>query len=34
MLAHALDRSRADKLALIEAMNPDWRDLWADIAHP
>jgi putative endonuclease len=26
--------SRSDKLALIEAMNPDWRDLWPDIAHP
>lgn len=26
--------SRADKLRLIEAMNPDWRDLYADIAHP
>ena len=24
--------SRADKLALIEAMNPDWRDLFDDIA--
>jgi len=23
--------SRAWKLALIEAGNPDWRDLWADI---
>jgi predicted GIY-YIG superfamily endonuclease len=23
--------SRADKLALIEAMNPDWRDLWEDL---
>ena len=26
--------SRAKKLALIEAMNPDWRDLWDDIAQP
>ena len=26
--------SRASKLALIEAMNPDGRDLWDDIAHP
>src|SRR4051812_47734739 len=26
--------SRAKKLLLIEAMNPDWRDLWDDIAHP
>ncbi len=26
--------SRARKLALIEAMNPDWTDLWDDIAHP
>ena len=26
--------SRAKKLALIEAMNPDWRDLWDDIAAP
>ena len=25
--------SRAKKLALIEDMNPDWRDLYADIAH-
>ena len=25
--------SRADKLKLIEAMNPDWRDLFEDIAH-
>jgi putative endonuclease len=25
---------RAKKLALIEAMNRDWRDLWDDIAHP
>ncbi len=24
--------SRARKLALIEAMNPDWRDLYEDIA--
>jgi putative endonuclease len=23
--------SRADKLALIQTMNPKWRDLWADI---
>jgi putative endonuclease len=26
--------SRADKLRLIEASNPGWRDLWDDIAHP
>jgi putative endonuclease len=26
--------SRARKLRLIEAVNPEWRDLWADIAHP
>jgi len=26
--------TRARKLALIEAMNPEWRDLWDDIAHP
>ena len=25
--------SRAKKLALIEAVNPDWRDLYEDIAH-
>ncbi len=25
--------SRAKKLALIEAMNPDWLDLFAQIAH-
>jgi putative endonuclease len=25
--------SRAKKLALIEAMNPEWCDLYADIAH-
>ena len=25
--------SRADKMNLIEAMNPDWRDLFDDIAH-
>jgi putative endonuclease len=25
--------SRKGKLALIEAMNPDWRDLFPDIAH-
>jgi putative endonuclease len=25
--------SRAKKLALIEAMNPEWRDLWSDIAQ-
>jgi putative endonuclease len=24
---------RADKLKLIEAMNPEWRDLFEDIAH-
>ena len=26
--------SRAKKIALIDAMNPEWRDLWQDIAHP
>ena len=26
--------SRAKKIALIEAANPEWRDLWGDIAHP
>jgi putative endonuclease len=26
--------SRAKKLLLIESCNPDWRDLWDDIAHP
>ena len=26
--------SRAKKLALIEALNPDWRDLFDDIAAP
>ena len=26
--------SRAKKLALIEAMNPEWNDLWDEIAHP
>ena len=25
--------SREKKLALIEAVNPDWRDLYEDIAH-
>ncbi len=25
--------SRAKKLVLVEAMNPDWRDLYPDIAH-
>ena len=25
--------SRADKLRLIETMNPDWHDLYRDIAH-
>jgi predicted GIY-YIG superfamily endonuclease len=25
--------SRARKIALIEDMNPEWRDLWEDIAH-
>jgi len=25
--------SRAKKLALIEALNPQWRDLFGDIAH-
>ena len=26
--------SRAKKLWLIESFNPDWRDLWDDIARP
>ena len=26
--------SRAKKLRLIEALNPDWNDLWPEIAHP
>jgi predicted GIY-YIG superfamily endonuclease len=26
--------SRPKKLALIEAMNPEWRDLFDDIAKP
>jgi putative endonuclease len=26
--------SRVRKLQLIESMNPTWRDLWDDIAHP
>ena len=26
--------SRARKLALIEAANPDWEDLFQEIAHP
>jgi putative endonuclease len=26
--------SRAKKLGLIEAINPEWADLWPDIAHP
>ena len=26
--------SRSAKLRLIEAMNPEWRDLWTDVAHP
>ena len=26
--------SRAKKIAQIEAMNPNWRDLWDDISHP
>ena len=26
--------SRAKKIALIETANPQWRDLWPDIAHP
>jgi putative endonuclease len=25
--------SRAKKLALIERMNPEWRDLWPDVAR-
>jgi len=38
---HAISRekqikagSRTAKLQLIEAMNPEWRDLWDDIDHP
>ena len=26
--------SRAKKIELIEAANPEWRDLWDDIARP
>ena len=26
--------SRAKKIALIDATNPEWRDLYDDIAHP
>jgi putative endonuclease len=26
--------SRAKKLSLIESFNPEWRDLWEDIARP
>ena len=26
--------SRAKKIALIAAINPEWRDLYDDIAHP
>ena len=26
--------SRAKKLALIEMMNPEWRDFWNEIARP
>ena len=26
--------SRKKKLALIEGANPEWRDLWDDIAYP
>jgi predicted GIY-YIG superfamily endonuclease len=26
--------SRARKIALIAGMNPEWRDLWDDIARP
>ena len=26
--------SRAKKVGLILATNPDWQDLWAEIAHP
>src|SRR3954463_14124104 len=26
--------SRAKKIALVEGVNPGWRDLWPDIAHP
>ena len=26
--------SRVKKIALIEAANPNWGDLWDDIAHP
>jgi len=25
--------SRSKKLALIEAMNPDWKDLFPEVAH-
>ena len=25
--------NRAKKLKLIEALNPEWRDMWDDIAH-
>jgi predicted GIY-YIG superfamily endonuclease len=25
--------SRAKKLALVEALNPDWKDLFPEIAH-
>ena len=26
--------SRAKKMTLIESANPEWRDLWSEIAHP
>jgi predicted GIY-YIG superfamily endonuclease len=26
--------SRAKKVALVQAMNPEWRDLFPEIAHP
>ena len=26
--------SRAKKILLIESVNPEWRDLWSEIAHP
>ena len=26
--------SRAKKILLVESVNPEWRDLWPEIAHP
>ena len=26
--------SRGKKIELIDSINPEWRDLWPDIAHP